>query len=119
MQRLLLDRPARLVDLHLARDLALDAFGGEGERVHVLQFRPRSELARSLRAHRDVHVEAHRALLELGVRQSELDDGLPKQLQEPLRGLGVVQVGGGDDLDERCAAAVEVDERRRCALNSP
>ena len=63
------------------------------------------------RADGDVDVEAHRALLELGVGQAELDDGLAQQLQEALGRLGVVQVGLGHDLDERRAAAVEVDER--------
>ena len=118
MQRLLLDRAALLVDPDLPRDLALDPLRREVERVHVLQLGARPQLGRAGRAHRHVDVEPHRALLELGVRQPELDDGLPQQLQEPLRGLGVVEVGLGDDLDERRAAAVEVDERRRRTVDA-
>jgi hypothetical protein len=57
-------------------------------------------------------------VLELGVRQAELDDRLPQQLQEPLRRVGVVEVRLGDDLDERRAAAVEVDERRGRAVDA-
>ena len=54
---------------------------------------------------------AQRALLHLRVGDAELDHRLPQQLQEPLRLLGRADVGLGHDLDERRAAAVEVDER--------
>ena len=112
MERLLLHLPARLVDRDLPRDLALDSLRREVERVHVLQLGARAQLGRARGTNGHVDVEAHRALLELGVRQVELDDGLPQELQEALRGLGVVDVGLADDLDERRPAAVEVDERR-------
>ena len=52
-----------------------------------------------------------RSLLHLGVRDAELDDRLPQELEEPLRLVGRANVGSGDDLDERRAAAVVVDER--------
>ena len=61
--------------------------------------------------HGDVGVDAQRPLLHLGVGDPELDDRLPEQLQEAARVLGGVDVRAGDDLDERRAAAVEVDER--------
>ena len=118
MQRLLLDgrRPTRSPDL--TRDLALDSLGGEGERVHVLQLGASAKLVGARRTDRDVDVEAHRALVELGVGEPELDHRLPQQLQEALRRVGVVEVGLGDDLDERGAAAVEVDERRGRAVDA-
>ena len=61
--------------------------------------------------HRDVRVDAERALLHLGVGDAELDDRLPQELQEALRLLGRADVGRGHDLEQRRAAAVVVDER--------
>ena len=119
VERLLVDRAAGLVDLDLPRDLALDPLRREVERVHVLQLRARAQLVGAGRADGDVDVEAHRSLVELGVGQLQLDDGLAQQLQEALGRLGVVQVGLGHDLDERCAAAVEVDERGGGAVQPP
>src|SRR6188472_1478839 len=74
-----------LVDLDLPAHLALDPLGGEVERVHVLKLGPRAQLFRAFGPHRDVDVEPQRALLHLRVRDAELDDCLPEQLQEPLR----------------------------------
>ena len=108
---LLHDLAAGLVDRDLPRDLGVDALGDEAERVHVLQLAAGAQLRRSRRPDRDVGVDAQRPLLHLGVGDPELDDRLPQQLQEAARVLGGVDVGAGDDLDERRAAAVEVDER--------
>ena len=47
MERLLVDGAARLVDLDLPRDLALDPLRREVERVHVLQLGARAQLVRS------------------------------------------------------------------------
>ncbi len=102
---------ARLPDLDLARDLRVDPARDEGEGVHVLELGTRPELARAGRANGDVGIDAQRPLLHLGVRDPELDDRLAEKLQEPLRLLRGVDVGRRDDLDERCASAVEVDER--------
>ena len=44
-------------------------------------------------------------------RRSELDDRLPQELEEALRLLGRADVGRGDDLEQRRATAVVVDER--------
>ena len=63
-------------------------------------------------AHRDVGVAAQRALLHLGVGDAELDDRLAQELEEAPRLLAGADVRLGHDLDERRAAAVEVDERR-------
>src|SRR5471032_371752 len=118
VERLLLHLTAGLVDLDLPRDLALDSLRREVERVHVLQLGAGTQLVAALRAHRHVYVEAHRALLELGIREAELDDGLPQQVQEALRSIGVVDVGRRDDLDERRAATVEVHECRRRTVDA-
>ena len=89
------------------------------ERVHVLDLAPRPQLVRAGGADGDVGVDAERPLLHLGVRDAELDDRLAEQLQEALRLLGGVDVGRGDDLDERGAAAVVVDERVLGAADAP
>ena len=119
VHRLLHDLAARLVDLDLPLDLALDALGREVERVHVLELGARAQLVRALGPDRDVDVEAQRALLHLRVGDPELDDGLAQQLEEALRVLGGVDVRRGDDLDERRAGAVEVDERAVGAGDAP
>ena len=67
----------------------------------------------------DVRVAAQRPLLHLGVRDAELDDGLAQELQEALRLLRRTDVRLRDDLDERRAAAVEVDERGLGAVDPP
>ena len=113
VQCLLIDRAALFVDADLARDLALDSLRSEAERVHVLQLGARAKFVDALGTNRHIDVETHRALVELRVGQPELDHRLPQQLEEPLRRLRVTQIGLGDDLDERRAAAVEVDQRRR------
>ena len=108
---MLLDLAARLPHGDLAVDLGLDTPRDVRERVHVLDLAPRPELVRPVGPHRDVGVDAQRSLLHLRVGDAELDDRLPEKLEEPLRLLRGVDVRRGDDLDERRAAAVVVDER--------
>src|SRR5262249_26090908 len=67
----------------------------------------------------DVGVDAQRSLLHLRVRHAELHDRLPQKLQESLRLLGRANVRRRDDLDQRRAAAIEVDERVRGAADAP
>ena len=63
-------------------------------------------------AERDVGVAAQRALLHVHVADAELAQRRAQQPQ-PLPGLlGRAQVRLGDDLDQRRAAAVEVDDAR-------
>ena len=107
----LLDLGAGLPDSHLPRNLCVDPACDVRERVHVLDLAPGAQLVGARRAHGDVGVDAERALLHLRVRDPELDDRLPEELEEPLRLLRGVDVGRGDDLDERRPAAVVVDER--------
>ena len=61
--------------------------------------------------HRDVGVDAQRALLHLRIRDPQLDDGLAQELEEALRLVGRADVWRGDDLDQRRSAPVVVDER--------
>ena len=58
----------------------------------------------------DVGIAAKRALLHLRVGDAQLDDGLAQELEETSRLVGRAHVRLRDDLDERRAAAVEVDE---------
>ena len=109
--RLLDDLSAGLVDGGLPCDLGVDPLGDEAERVHVLQLAAGAQLRRPRRPDRDVGVDTQCPLLHLGVRDPELDDRLPQKLQEAAGVLGGVDVGAGDDLDERRAASIEVDER--------
>ena len=115
----LLDLAARLPDADLAGHLGLDPTRDVRERVHVLDLAARPQLVRARGAHRDVRVDPERALLHLRVRDAELDDRLSQQLEEALRLLGRVDVGRRDDLDERRAAAVVVDERVLGASDPP
>ena len=108
---LLLDLASRLPDADLPLDLGLDPARDEVERVHVLDLRARAELVGARRPHRDVGVGAQLALLHLGVGDPELHDRLPEELQEPARLVRRADVRRRHDLDERRAAAVEVDER--------
>ena len=77
------------------------------------------ELRGADRAQGDVGVAAQRALLHVHVADAELAHRRAQQPQ-PLAGLlGGAQVGLGDDLRERRAAAVEVDDARVGAVDAP
>ena len=94
--------------------LALDLVGDRPlhgpERVHVLDLDPRPEGLGAARAERDVRLDPHLAALHVGIRHAD-------RAQEQLQLLGVATrlLGGpdirlGDDLHERRAGPVEVDE---------
>ncbi len=116
---LLLHLVAGLPDPDLPLDLGLDPARDEVEGVHVLDLRPRAQLVRPRRPHRDVGVDAQRPLLHLRVGDPELDDRLAQELEEALRLVGGADVRRGHDLDERRAAAVVVDERGVGAADAP
>ena len=61
------------------------------------------------RAHRHVGVAAQAALFHVAVVDAEPDEQLAQAAEELGRVGGRSQIGLGDDLDERHAAAVEVD----------
>ena len=102
----------------LARDLRVDALHHEAERVHVLELGLGAELGRADRADGDVGVAAQRALLHVHVADAELAQRLAQQLQPVARLLGRVDVGLGDDLRQRRAAAVVVDDARVGAVDA-
>ncbi len=105
----LIDRAAGGDDLGLPGDLVLDGALHVPEGVEVLDFDLDAERGRPGRPHRDVGVAAQAALFHVAVVDADgHEDGA--QAREELRGIGRrPQVRLGDDLDERHAAAVEVE----------
>ncbi len=97
------------------RDLAIPLHGERlldvGERVDVLHLGLRAERGLTGAAHGDVRVHAQAPLLHVAV-------GDPRILEHLLEGeevraglVGRPEIRSGDDLDERHAAAVQVDRR--------
>ena len=116
--RLLDERLARVergrLPLDLVRDRALD----RAERVHVLDLDARAERLRAARPQRDVRLDAHLAALHGRVRRADRQQQQPQLLGVAAGLLGRADDGLGDDLHQRHAGAVEVDEadlRRRPA----
>src|SRR6266536_3092669 len=108
----LLDEPAALgeraaLPLGLVADRPVQA----AQRVEVLQLDLGAELGMPERPDRHVHVEAHRALFELDVRDPERQQHRPQLLGVGTGLLGGAHVRLGDDLDQRDAGAVVVDQR--------
>ena len=77
-----------------------------------------AQLLAAGRAHRDVAVDAQAALLHVDVGDAELAHRLAQQPRPGGRLGGAAQVGLGDDLDQRRAAAVEVDQRGAGAVDA-
>ena len=94
----------------LAAELVLDGALDVAEGVHVLDLDLGAERARARRSHRHVGVAAEAALLHVAVADLEiLENGA--QGAEIGAGLGgAAHVGLAHDLEERDAAAVEVDQ---------
>ena len=107
---------AGLEQVDLPAGLVLDGPAERAHRVEVLDLAAGAErLARAV--HADVGVDAHRALLHLGVGRADGDEDRP-QLVDVLPGLlGAADVGPADDLDERHAGPVEVDQRGVAAVD--
>ena len=111
--------PPAAHDRLLARDLGPDPLLDEAERVHVLELGLRPELARPDGADGDVGIAAQRPLLHVHVADAEPAQRRAQQPQ-PLAGLlGRAHVGLGDDLDQRGAAAIEVDDRGLGPVDAP
>ena len=102
-----------------ASSLALD-LEGDGplhgaERVHVLDLDARAQHVTAARPDRDVGLDAHLALFHGRVGRA---DGQQQQAQlfgVAARGLRRMDDRVSDDLHQRHAAAVEVDERQPAA----
>jgi hypothetical protein len=104
----LVDLAAILENGDLAAGFVLDGLADEADRVDVLDFAARAEIAARL-AHRDVDVGAHRALVHVAVAGAEIAQDLA-QLGEIGPGLvGGAQIRLGDDLHQRDARAVQID----------
>ena len=84
------------------------------EGVDVLHLGLGAELGGAAAAQADVAVAAHGAVLERAVGDAEREERLTQLLHEEPRLFGRAQVGLGDELDQRRAAAVVVDEGLRC-----
>ncbi len=116
--RLLHHLLARLDAADLTLDLVVDRLGEVAERVEVLDLDLGAQLLSSGRTHRHVGVAAQAALFHVAVAGAGVE-------QHPMEGLQVVlrlgrrpQIGRRHDLDQRDAAAVEVDQalsRQRAA----
>src|SRR5439155_20026664 len=107
---LLHDPAAARYDLDLARDLVLERALDRTEGVHVLDLGARAERVAAGRAHRDVGVAAKAAFLHVAVADLEILQGRA-QRAEVRDGLGgTLQLGLADDLEQRHAGAVEIDD---------
>ena len=106
---LLVDRAPILENADLAAGLDLDRLTDEADRVDVLDLAAGAE-GRSRLAHGDVDVGAQIAFLHVAVARADIaQDGA--QLGDIGLGLvGRAQVRLGDDLHQRHARAVEIDE---------
>ena len=89
----------------------LDRHADEADRVDVLDLAARAEPFAGP-AHRHVDVGAQVALLHVAVAGAEITQDGAQLGEEGLGLLGGAQVGLGDDLHQRDAGAVEIDERR-------
>ncbi len=107
--RLLDDAAAGLDDLDLALDLVLEGGADEAEGVDVFDLDLGAELLLAAGTDGDVGVAAERAFFHVAVGDAGVEEDL-LEAGEVLVGLvGGADVGLGDDLDQRRAAAVEVD----------
>ena len=105
--------PPRLDDLALALDLGARS-RARRKRNEFMFFSSVlvPELVGAGRPHRDVGVDAQRALLHVRRRRRRAARSVARSSSSHSRALRRrAQVGLGDDLDQRRAAAVEVDER--------
>ena len=115
----LLDHLAsRLDNVDLALDLVFDRLLDEAEGVDVLQLGAGAEFLLAEGADRDVGVAAEGALLEVAVADAEIDDDLVQLLEVGDGLVGAAHVRLGDNLQQRRAGAVEVDQRAAGALGA-
>ena len=104
-----MDFLARFPDFDLPPGFDLDGLHDEFDRVDVLDFAAGAE-ALTRFADRDIDVGAHGALVHIAIAGAEIAQDLP-QFGDIGAGLfGAAHIGFGDDLHQRHAGAVEVDE---------
>ncbi len=114
---LLADRLAGLEHADLALRLVLDRTADRADRVDVLDLAARPELGAG-QPDADVRVDAHGALLHLGVGRADGDEDRAELADVGLGLVGRPDVGTAHDLDERDAGTVEVDQREVAAVDA-
>uniref|UniRef100_E6PYF8 NAD-specific glutamate dehydrogenase n=1 Tax=mine drainage metagenome TaxID=410659 RepID=E6PYF8_9ZZZZ len=96
-------------DLDLALDLVFERGADEAKAVDVFDFDFFTEGLRAARHDADVGVTAKRTLFHVAVRNASVEENL-LEAGEVFEGfVGGANVRLGDDLDQRRAAAVEID----------
>ena len=108
---LLIDDAALLEHLGLTADLVGKAIMQALKRVEVLELGLGAQLGLAAAAQRHVAVAAHGTLLHGAVRNAQRHKDATELLHKQASLLGRAQVGLGDELNQRRAAAVVVDER--------
>ena len=111
MAGLLIDDAALLEHLGLAANLVGKAIVQALKRVEVLELGLGAQLGLAAAAQRHVAVAAHGTLLHGAVRNTQRHKDAAELLHKQASLLGRAQVGLGDKLNQRRAAAVVVDER--------
>ena len=111
MAGLLIDDSALLEHLGLTADLVGKAVMQALKRVEVLELGLGTQLGLAAAAQRHVAIAAHGTLLHGAVRNAQRHKDAAELLHKQASLLGRAQVGLGDELDQRRAAAVVVDER--------
>ena len=102
----------------LALDLERDRPLHRPERVHVLDLDPRPERLLAARPERDVGLDPHLAALHVRVAGADRAQQQLELLRVAARLLGRADVRLGDDLHQRRARPVEVDQRRPPAVGA-
>ena len=116
--RLLAERLAGVERRRLALDLEVDRPLHRAERVHVLDLHPGPERLRPPRPERHVRLHPHLAVLHLGVGDVDRPQEESQLLRVATGLLGRPDVGIGDDLHQRHAGPVEVDEADPAAVGA-
>src|SRR5258708_21175314 len=92
----------------MPRDLVGDRFLDRLERVDVLYLNLGAKCIGG--ADRDVGFDAHLALFHVCIAVAEISEEQLQLFRKTARGLGIVDDRLGDELHERDAGAIEVDE---------
>ena len=108
---LLIDDAALLEHLGLTADLVGKPIMQALKRVEVLELGLGAQLGLAAAAQRHVAVATHGTLLHGAIRNAQCYKDATELFHKQTRFLGRAQIGLGDELDERRAAPVVVDER--------
>ena len=117
--RFLVDAAAPLEQRDLPVDLVLERALHVTERVEVLDLGLDAEAASPGTAHRDVGVAAEAALFHVAVVDAGRDQDGAQAAEELGRIRRCRTSGSADDLDQRHAAAIEIERRRAIRVGKP